>query len=441
MASFKDIWNNCMEVMSQKVTNPVSIEVWLSQIRPVEITGEVATLAVPNNFYWEIIKAKYYSLIKESLAQTIGFQVDVDLIVDIENESDDEGVLAPENSLISLRINEDYTFDNFVVGNSNRFAHAASQAVANNPASAYNPLFLYGGSGLGKTHLMFAIMSTIKRKNPNANLVYKNCEDFTNEMISALQNKSMEEFRAKYRAADVLLIDDIQFIGGKIQTEEEFFHTFDSLYRAHKQIILASDRPPKEIQQLSDRLRTRFESGLMADIQVPDFELRMAIINMKAASLNLTLPEDVVEFLANKLKNNVRQLEGALKKIQALKLINNINPSLAVAQSTVADVLNTNEPVEAVIDRIVTEVARYYNISADDIKSKKRTSNITMARQVCMYIIREVCGLSLPQIGDVFDGRDHSTVHHSIKKIEERVDTNSAFSLQINDIINTVKGK
>jgi chromosomal replication initiator protein len=288
---------------------------------------------------------------------------------------------------------------------------------------------------------MYAIMSTIKKKNPNANLVYKNCEDFTNEMVTSLQNHSMEEFREKYRAADVLLIDDIQFIGGKIQTEEEFFHTFVSLYQAGKQIILASDRPPKEIQQLSDRLRTRFESGLMADIQVPDFELRMAIINMKAASLNLTLPEDVVEFLANKLKNNVRQLEGALKKIQALYLINNIKPSLAVAQSTVADVLNTNEPTEAVIDRIITEVARYYNISADDIKSKKRTANITLARQVCMYIIREVCGLSLPQIGDVFEGRDHSTVHHSVKKIEQTVETNSAFSLQINDIINTVKGK
>ena len=204
---------------------------------------------------------------------------------------------------------------------------------------------------------------------------------------------------------------------------------------------MAADRPPKEIQQLSDRMRNRFESGLMADIQVPDFELRMAIINMKAAALNLTLPEDVVEFLANKLKNNVRQIEGALKKIHALKLINDINPSLAVAQSTVADVLNTNEPTEAVIDRIITEVSRYYNVSAEDIMSPKRPANITLARQVCMYIIREVCGLSLPQIGEKFNGRDHSTVHHAVKQVEKKIADNNAFALQINDIINTIKGK
>ncbi len=441
MASVKEIWNNCMEIMEKKVNNPVSIDVWLKQLRPVEITGEVATLAVPSAFYWEIIKAKYYTLIRESLSQTLGFNVDVELIIDTERDREEPVDLRAEASITSLAVNEEYTFDNFVVGNSNRFAYAACQAVANNPATAYNPLFIYGGSGLGKTHLLFAIISTIKRNNPDASVVYKNCEDFTNEMVSALQNNNMAAFRDKYRAADVLLIDDIQFIGGKVQTEEEFFHTFDSLYRAKKQIVLASDRPPKEIQQLTDRLKNRFESGLLADIQVPDFELRMAIINIKARAMNLTLPEEVVEFLANKLKNNVRQLEGALKKILAFNLINNTPPSLAVAQSAVADILNTNEPTALVIDRIITEVARYYNISIDDIKSKKRTSNITMARQVSMYIIREVCGLSLPAIGDEFDGRDHSTVHHSIKKVEQMVAVNSAFSNQLNDIIHTVRGK
>ncbi len=439
MASVRDIWDVCMKAMAEKVEKPVSMEIWLNEIKPVSITGEKVTLAVPSNFYWEIIRAKYYGLIKQTLAEVLGFSVEVDLIIDAESE--EEEVLAPEVSIASLPVSEEYTFDNFVVGNSNRFAYAAAQAVANNPATAYNPLFLYGGSGLGKTHLLYAIMSTVKKKNPQVNLVYKSCEEFTNELIEALANKEMQDFRDRYREADVLLIDDIQFIGGKERSQEEFFNTFETLYRAHKQIVLASDRPPKEIGQLTDRLRSRMEMGLLADIQTPDFELRMAIIDTKARSLNLELPEDVVEFLANKLKNNVRQLEGALKKILALQLINKIPPSLAVAQSAVADILNTNEPLEVVLDRIVTEVARYFSVSADDIKGSKRTSNITLARQVAMYIIREVCGLSMPQIGAVVGGRDHSTVHHSIARVESKIASDSSFALQIQDLIATVKGK
>lgn len=439
MASVRDIWDVCMKAMAEKVENPVSMEIWLNEIKPVSITGEKVTLAVPSNFYWEIIRAKYYGLIKQTLAEVLGFSVEVDLIIDAEGE--EEEVLAPEVSIASLPVSEEYTFDNFVVGNSNRFAYAAAQAVANNPATAYNPLFLYGGSGLGKTHLMYAIMSTVKKKNPQVNLVYKSCEEFTNELIQALANKEMQDFRDRYREADVLLIDDIQFIGGRKSSEEEFFNTFETLYRAHKQIVMASDRPPKEIGQLTDRLRSRMEMGLLADIQTPDFELRMAIIDTKARSLNLELPEDVVEFLANKLKNNVRQLEGALKKILALQLINKIPPSLAVAQSAVADILNTNEPLEVVLDRIVTEVARYFSVSADDIKGTKRTSNITLARQVAMYIIREVCGLSMPQIGAVVGGRDHSTVHHSIARVESKIASDSSFALQIQDLIASVKGK
>ena len=439
MASVRDIWDVCMKAMAEKVEKPVSMEIWLNEIKPVSITGEKVTLAVPSNFYWEIIRAKYYGLIKQTLAEVLGFSVEVDLIIDAESE--EEEVLAPEVSIASLPVSEEYTFDNFVVGNSNRFAYAAAQAVANNPATAYNPLFLYGGSGLGKMHLLYAIMSTVKKKNPQVNLVYKSCEEFTNELIEALANKEMQDFRDRYREADVLLIDDIQFIGGKERSQEEFFNTFETLYRAHKQIVLASDRPPKEIGQLTDRLRSRMEMGLLADIQTPDFELRMAIIDTKARSLNLELPEDVVEFLANKLKNNVRQLEGALKKILALQLINKIPPSLAVAQSAVADILNTNEPLEVVLDRIVTEVARYFSVSADDIKGSKRTSNITLARQVAMYIIREVCGLSMPQIGAVVGGRDHSTVHHSIARVESKIASDSSFALQIQDLIATVKGK
>lgn len=430
-----------MSIMEQKVTNPTSVNVWLKQIKPIEITGENAVLSVPSAFHWEIIKGKFFGIIKESLAEALGFEVEVELIVDTERDTDEPEVMRPDISLSSLTLNEEYTFENFVVGNSNRFAYAACQAVANNPATAYNPLFLYGGSGLGKTHLLYAIIGATREQHPDFNILYVGSEDFTNELVTALGKGTMQDFRNKYREVDLLLIDDIQFIGGKVQTEEEFFHTFETLYRAKKQIVLASDRPPKEIQQLAGRLKNRFESGLLADVQIPDFELRMAIINKKAEALNLALPTEVVEFLANKLKNNVRQLEGALKKIMAFNLINRTPPSIAVAQSAVQDILNTNEPVVMVIDRIITEVARYYGISADDIKSKKRTSNITMARQVSMYIIREICQLSLPLIGEEFDGRDHSTVHHSIKKVESMMETNRSFRNAINDIIHSIKDK
>ena len=441
MAAVKELWNRCMVIMEQKLQNPVSMDVWLKQIRPVEITGEKATLSVPSAFYWEIIRAKFYNVIKSSLEEAIGFPIAVEIVVDAERVKEDIPSLRPELSISTLSLNEEYTFETFVVGNSNRFAHAACQAVANNPAKAYNPLFLYGGSGLGKTHLLYAIIRAAREKFPSYNILYVSCEDFTNELIEAIGDATMIDFRNKYRAVDLLLVDDIQFIGGKEQTQEEFFHTFDTLYRAGKQIVLASDRPPKEIQQLTSRLKNRFESGLLADIQVPDYELRMAIINKKAESLGLLLPPEVVEFLANKIKNNVRQIEGALKKVLAFNLINQTTPSIAVAQSAVADILNTNEPVVLVVDRIITEVARYYGISADDIKSKKRTSNITMARQVSMYIIREVCQLSLPLIGEEFDGRDHSTVHHSIRKVEAMMETNSSFRNAVNDIIHTVKEK
>ncbi len=443
MAAVREIWDKCMNSMDAKLNNPVAIKVWLSQIRPVEITGEMATLSVPSNIYWEIIKTKYGSLISETLAEVIGFEVEVNLIIE-EEISEDAQERQPEintKTLYLKPLNEEYTFHNYVVGNSNRLAHAACQAVANNLASAYNPLFLYGGSGVGKTHLMYSIINVVKKQHPEYNILYVSCEEFTNELVNALRNASMDSFRNKYREIDLLLVDDIQFLGGKEQTQEEFFHTFEHVWRNGKQIVIASDRPPKEIQQLTERLRSRFESGLLADIGAPDYELRVAIIRKKSEAMKLSLPDEVVDFLANKLKYSVRQLEGALKKMLALNLISHNPPTIATAQSAIADILNENEPVANVIDRIITEVGRYYSVSVDDMKSKKKTSNISNARQIAMFIIRELTQISLPQIGDYFSGRDHSTVHHAINQVEMRMLDNASVKNAVNDIIHAVKQK
>lgn len=443
MSTLNDIWARTLELLRIKLNNPASMNAWINQIQLVKLTGESAVMSVPTRVHWDIITYRFSGTIKECLCTVLGFDnLEVSFIIDDTVKEPEKP--TPEKTLDVLPIkpiNEEYTFENYVVGNSNRLAHAACQAVANNPGKAYNPLFIYGGSGLGKTHLMYSIINVVKKRDPYANVLYISCEDFTNELVSSLKNASMEDFRAKYRKLDLLVVDDIQFIGGKEQTQEEFFHTFETLYLAGKQIVIASDRPPREIQSLSDRLRSRFESDLQADIQIPDYELRMAIIRKKAEALSLNLPDNVVDFLASKLKYNVRQIEGALKKILALSLISKNPPGIASAQSAVADILNTNEPIESVIDRIITAVAHYYSVSVDDIKGNKRVSNISSARQVCMYIIREVCSISLPQIGEYFGGKDHSTVHHSISKIEDRCRTNPSFKNEMNDLINSIKKK
>ncbi len=443
MAAVKEIWDNCMAIMAAELNNPVSVNVWLKQIKPISINGEVAVLSVPTYFYWEIIKTKFGTLIHESLSKVLGFEVEVNLVIeeDLPQEEEERQPEKTTDALLIKPINEEYTFENYVVGNSNRLAHAACQAVANNPAKAYNPLFLYGESGLGKTHLMYSIINVVKSNHPEYSVLYVSCEDFTNELISSLRNASMEQFRNKYRDIDLLLVDDIQFIGGKEQTQEEFFHTFDYIWRSGKQIVIASDRPPKEIQKLTDRLRGRFESGLLADIQPPDYELRQAIIKKKAEALGLDLPDDVIDFLSNRLKNSVRQLEGALKKIHALNLISKTPPSIATAQSAVADILNENEPIDKVVDRIITEVGRYYSVSVDDMKSLKRPANISNARQIAMYIIRDITGLSLPEIGKFFAGKDHSTVHHAIKRVEGLIESNASVKNAISDIIHSVRKK
>ena len=339
------------------------------------------------------------------------------------------------------KANYEFTFDTFIVGSSNEFAYAACKAVAQKQKNKiYNPLFIYGPSGLGKTHLLMAIIHESKLKTPNIKILYVSGENFTNEFLTAIEKKTTREFQSKYRNADILLIDDIQFVAGKERTQEEFFYTFNELHSLGKQIILTSDRPPKDIKTLEERLRTRFESGLLIDISPPDFETRVAIIRRKAELLNIDIPDDVTEYIALRLKDNIRQLEGAIKKIKAYKLFTGSPPSIAVAQNVIRDILNDNRPVPVTVERIVDEVAKTYNVSADDIRSKKRTAPIPAARQAAIYCIREITQMSLEAIGKEFSGRDHSTIVYSLQQMEKSIETEEHTKEIIDDIIKNIRG-
>ena len=327
------------------------------------------------------------------------------------------------------------------VGSSNKFAHAASLAVAANPAGAYNPLFIYGNSGLGKTHLLYAICNDLKRSHPEMTTLYIKGDDFTNELIDAIQHGTTSTFHQKYRKTDVLLVDDIQFIAGKDSTQEEFFHTFNSLYEAKKQIVLTSDRPPKEIQTLEDRLRTRFEWGLIADIQPPDFETRIAIIKRKAEALDLELPGDVCEYIATRLKTNIRQLEGAVKKMKANWLLNGDAPTMANAQTAISDILNNDQPPPLTVEKIIEEVGRTFGVSPDDIRSSKRSANISNARQIAVYVVREITQLSMTTIGEEFGGRDHSTVVYAVQQVEKNMKKDSKTKAMVEDIIKNIRDR
>ena len=333
--------------------------------------------------------------------------------------------------------NFEYTFDNFIVGSSNKFAHAACVAVANMPAKNYNPLFIYGPSGIGKTHLLYAITNHLRQKNPNVKVIYIKGEDFTNQMIESLSRQAMHEFREKYRDCDVLLIDDIQFIAGKVSTQEEFFHTFNALYEGRKQIILTSDRPPREIKSLEDRLVTRFEWGLTADIQVPDLELRIAIIKKKAEQVEIEIPEDVLTFLAENLRSNIRQIEGAVKKLGARVFLSGEKIDMDLARGCINELLGGAEPTSVTVEKIFSSVYQKYGVKKEDLISTKRSKEVAFVRHLAVFLIREVTEMSLPNIAKIFN-RDHTTIMNSIENIERRVITDSMLDFEIKEIIKEV---
>lgn len=441
MNSFKDIWQLVAEYLKNK-TSDMIYQLWIEPIVPVSFENDKALLYVKIDYQMGMIRDRYSDLIQEGFFNVFGFPVEIEFTCDasVLEASDNQEQKEEEENYENLIGGEyNYTFETFIVGPSNNFAHAAAMAVANNPAKVYNPLFIYGDSGLGKTHLMLAAGNTIKKNHPGANIVYVKGEEFANDMITSIQNGTTAQFRDNYRLADVLLIDDIQFIGGKEATQDEFFHTFESLFISGKQIVITSDRPPKEIKTLEDRLRTRFESGLLADIQPPNFETRVAIINRKANQLGLTIPDNVTEFIANRIKSNVRQLEGAVKKLNAFKMLDGVNPTVAVAQHAIKDILSDSQPVSVTVDKILAEVARTYSVTVEDIKSKKKTAAISNARQIAAYITRRETELSHAEIGEILGGRHYSTIIYSFNTIESELQTNRSLQSTIEDIIKNVK--
>ncbi len=433
--SFDQAWELICDFCKSQITE-VAYKTWFSRLKPVSLDFEkgLATIEAPNEFHKQTLLRCYSDLLSQAFQNVFGSKIDFSLCVQEEKKN-----AEPEAPEVGT---EELTFENFVVGPSNRFAHAASQAVAAQPAVLYNPLFLYGNPGLGKTHLLNAVAKEFKKNFPNRSVVYIKGEDFTNEVIEGIARGTMPHVREKYRTADLFLMDDIQFIAGKISTETEFFHTFDTLREAKKQIVLTSDRPPKEIVTLEERLKSRIESGLLADIQAPDFETRAAIINRKAESLGFEIPETVCEYIANKLKNNIRQLEGAVKKLRAFHLLEDKPINVATAQAAISDIINNSQPAPVTVDKIIEEVARTFdNVTPEDIRSQKRNSNISEARQISMYIVREITDLSMVEIGQTFGGRDHSTVVYATRQVEKKLEKDPRTKGIVNDIIKNIRDR
>ena len=440
MDSIKEVWDGALAIMQQDMSE-VAYGIWIKCLEPQDIQDGKMVVAVNTTFQKEHIEKLFSEKLQNALEQVLGVPLGLKIVARDEGNTPEKQFEPPVidgNGFPATGADEEYTFDSFVVGSSNKFAHAASQAVANKPASLYNPLFIYGGSGLGKTHLMCAICHEIKKNNPGFRILYTKGETMTNELIEAIQNGTTAEFHAKYRQVDILLVDDIQFISGKTSTQVEFFHTFESLHSAGKQIVLTSDRPPKEIATLEERLRSRFEMGLLADIQPPDLETRIAIIRRKAKALDLPLQDDVTEYIANQLKTNIRQLEGVVKRMRAQYLLNNENPNIISAQNAIRDIRNDNQPVPITVERIITEVARTMNVQPEDIRSTKQSSPVSKARQVAAYVVRNITNLPMKSIGDEFGGRDHSTIVYAVQAVETRMERDSTFKNMVNDIIKNI---
>lgn len=468
MAHLDDLskaWQFILKSLEKEIGEFI-INLWLGPLQVVDFSGSTITMKTIGEVQVRVINSKYKAEIEKKFTDMLGFDVNVEIICDPPaNIPPDEPGIVPHpdepaaNSEASDPLaseqdgafrtggigstlppfNFEYTFENFIVGSSNKFAHAACLAVADRPAGAYNPLFIYGPSGLGKTHLLYAITNELKKKIGNIRVIYIKGEDFTNQMIDSLSRQAMGEFRDKYRSCDVLLIDDIQFIAGKTSTQEEFFHTFNALHEAGKQIIMTSDRPPREIKTLEDRLKTRFEWGLIADIQPPDLELRTAIIKKKADQVHVSIPDDVLTFLAENLRSNIRQIEGAIKKLGAKSFLTGRHVTMELARSCISELLGGAEPVTVTVDKIFAAVYRKYNIKREDIISGKRTKDIANARHITVYAIRTITDMSLPNIGKII-ARDHSTVMSSIESVEKRMSQDPVFRAELEEMIKEVRG-
>ena len=425
MDTIKEKWNEILErVREEHELGDVSFKTWLKPLTIHKVQDHTVTILVPSERVGlEYVSKKYKLPLKVAIAEITGEDCEIEFILPEDIERMEMAEKASSVSTVA-GLNPKYTFSTFVVGSNNKFAHAASLAVAESPGEIYNPLFLYGGVGLGKTHLMHSIAHFIIEHNPSCKILYVTSEEFTNEVIEAIRNgnnTALTKFRDKYRNIDVLLIDDVQFIIGKESTQEEFFHTFNSLHSARKQIILSSDRPPKDMDILEERIRSRFEWGLMADIQSPDYETRMAILRKKQELEGYDVGNDVIEYIAQNVKSNIRELEGSMNKVIALANLEKREINLALAEQALADIISPNEKRVVTPDYIINVVAEHFDITPEDIKSDKRSSKIAFPRQICMYLCNEMTSYKLKAIGQIMGGKDHTTIMYGCKKIEGEI--------------------
>ena len=432
MNSLNDIWDKIIEILSHPLT-ATAINTWFSDCTPVDIEDCRLVLHTTTDFKRGIISSRFGDTIKAALADL--FSCDFDLLVLAGDEINDFAIKKKVDS--SLPEMAGYTFDRFIVGSSNKFAHAAAIAVAENPGKTYNPLFIYGNSGLGKTHLLLAIGQQIHEKSPEKSIAYIKGDEFTNQLVKSIKDGTAEEFRQKYRNVDLFLVDDIQFIAGKQQTQNEFFHTFNNIYEAGHQIVITSDRPPLEMSILDDRLRTRFEGGLMADIQPPDLETRMAITRNKAGQLGLLLSDDAVEYIATNITANIRQLEGVIKRLTAYKEILDDVITIDSVKRAIKDVIRIGTYIPTP-ESIIRETARYYSRKEEDLRGQSRSKNTAMARQVSMYLMRSLTNLSLKDIGAEYEDRNHATVLSSIRKVEDLLKTDPNMAGTVRDITSNI---
>ena len=432
-----DIWAKVIELMKQQGLSPTTIKTWFDDAKAVSLTEDSFTISTPNDYTQSVIKSLYIPKIEAALKEL--FSMDLKVVVLTEKELENtsaakQDILFPGTS--------DYTFERFVVGSSNRYAYSAARAVADIPGRAgYNPLFIYGESGLGKTHLLYAIAHTIHANHPDYKIVYIKGDTFTNELVAALREGRNQQFREKYREADVFLMDDVQFIAGRESTQEEMFHTFNTLYEAGHQIVFTSDRPPKELLRLDQRLQTRFEQGLPADIKPPDYETRMAIIKTKAVRMGLDLPEFLLQLIAENITANVRQIEGTINKIMAYRDLMGATVDKDTVVRAVKDMFKEKSDILPTADVIIDEVCKFYNIEPTILRGQGRSKDIVLARQIAMYQIRRMTNLSLDEIGQEFSGRDHSTVIHSIRQIEESIKSDSEKAEIVKDITANINSR
>ena len=432
MNSLNDIWDKIIEILSNQLT-PTAINTWFADCTPVDIEDCRLVLHTTNDFKRNVILSRFSENIKGALYDL--FSCDFELLVLAGDEISDFAIeRRADNSLPEM---EGYTFDRFIVGSSNKFAHAAAIAVAENPGKTYNPLFIYGNSGLGKTHLLLAIGQQIHEKSPEKSIAYIKGDEFTNQLVKSIREGTAEEFRQKYRNVDLFLVDDIQFIAGKQQTQNEFFHTFNNIYEAGHQIVITSDRPPLEMALLDDRLRTRFEGGLMADIQPPDLETRMAITRNKAGQLGLLLSDDAVEYIATSITANIRQLEGVIKRLTAYKEILDDVITIDSVKRAIRNVIRIGTYIPTP-ESIIRETARYYSLNEKDLRGQSRSKNTAMARQVSMYLMRSLTNLSLKDIGAEYEDRNHATVLSSIRKVEDLLKTDPNMAGTVRDITSNI---